>query len=706
MRLYTRGDTRFHPTRKAPKPPSTKTDVESQSKQLEAKRRSLCQKVDTTGVLTLFLGPPVLLLAVTFLVLFWWESMKAINGGDPEVYWFRIVDADWATRLITICTTAIRTVVSFQAGLATAMVAGVVLETEGIPLLQGPLYSILRAVKAAPSSLFTATDFRPHLPPFILTLVVAEVLVTAASQFLSTIYLSDFTSSTFTQSNNSTNVSLLDTEYNTASGWWTMRPAASWTFAELSEPFKEGSNFHDTGHTYRALLPFEGEEQRTKLRRYQGPAPVMDQRVICAAPPLLNMRLDATDQDEIRISGQIPMQNLSYPLSLGQDSYGPANFTCKLPSPLVWTIDTVGQSSMCIATQQRNWTVFSTEDPLVQPSGYATASVMYLVLDIVSVASVVRAGLQNVAARVAGNDGPWAIVTHGNDTRTLRASACLTNVAVQTIVVGLNSSSDNSEPTISWDRATNSYNTEAARRQLGASRTRESLASRGVLSLEPRSQWGTVLPLNDSASGDTDLPAFFLAVDVSLPTLMMSTTNYTYSPGVLLAEDGTGFYSGSAENTHIEMFQDTLNTTASPALAVQVVLARIFQMAYYEQLVKMAGTTTVSTGFSVSSSIPSQWTGFIIGTTLIATHVVIVTIITVQFARHTKSTIIGNYWQTVSQVVSNETRPILEQADTMDDAEVKRWAKRNLQNLKAHRAVRNQHDGRTTLDVVEVIRKS
>ncbi|PYI35809.1 hypothetical protein BP00DRAFT_387435 [Aspergillus indologenus CBS 114.80] len=569
MRLHTRGDTRFHPTRKAPKPPSTKTDVESQKKQLETKKRSLCQKVDTTGVLTIFLGPPVLLLAVTFLILFWWESMKAISGGDPEVYWFRIVNADWATRLITICTTAIRTVVSFQAGLATAMVAGVVLETKGIPLLQGPLYSILRAVKAAPSSLFTATDFRPHLPPFISTLVVAEVLVTAASQFLSTIYLSDFTSSTFTQSNNSTNVSLLDTEFSTASGWWTMRPAASWTFAELSEPFKEGSNFHDTGHTYRALLPFEEEEQRTKLRRYQGPAPVMDQRVICAPPPL-----------------------------------------------------------------------------------------------------------------------------------TLRVSACLINVAVETIVVGLNSSSDNPEPTISWDRTTNSYNTEAARRQLGASRTRESLASRGVLSLEPRSQWGAVLPLNDSSTGDTDLPAFFLAVDVSLPTLLMSTDNYTYSPGVLLADDGTGFYSGSAENTHVEMFQDTLNTTASPALAVQVVLARIFQMAYYEQLVKMAGTATASTGFSVSSSIPSQWTGFIIGTTLIATHVVIVTIITVQFARHTNSTIIGNYWQTVSQVVSDETRPILEQADTMDDAEVKRWAKRNLQSLKAHRAVRSQHDGRTALDMV------
>ncbi|RAL06825.1 uncharacterized protein BO97DRAFT_465635 [Aspergillus homomorphus CBS 101889] len=560
MSFYAPSDTRDHVPRHTPNA-NMECDDESQNARPKRKQRSLCQRVDTTGVLTIFLGPPFLLLAVTFLVLFWWESIKAIHGGDPEVYWFRIVNADWATRLVTICTTAIRTVMAFQAGLATAMVAGIVLETKGIPLLQGPLYSILRAVKVAPSSLFTATNFRPHLPPLISTLIIAEVLVTAASQFLSTIYLSDFANGIFTQNNNSTNVSLLDTEYSIASGWWTMRPAASWTFAELSEDFKEESNFHDTGHTFRALLPFGEETQRTKLRRYRGPAPVMDHRV------------------------------------------------------------------------------------------------------------------------------------------TLRASACLINMAVQTIVVGMNSSSDNPEPTISWDRHTKSYDTGASRRQLGASRTRESFTRRGVLTLEPRSQWGDVLPLKDSNSGDDDLPAFFMAIDVSLPTVLMSNTNYTFSPGVLLANDGTGFYSGSAETTHVEIFQDTLNATASPALAVQAVFARLFQMAYYEQLVKMANMAAASTAFSVSSSIPSQWTGFIIGTALIATHLVIVTIITIQYMRNTNSSIIGNYWQTVSQVVSEETYPILEQADGMDDGEVKRWAKRNLHNLQSHRTLRSQHNGRTALDI-------
>lgn len=698
MRLYTRGDTRFHPTRKAPKPPSTKNDEESLIKKPEYKQRSLYQKVDTTGVLTIFLGPPILLLAVTFLVLFWWESQKAIDGDNPQAYWFRIVNADWATRLVTICTTTIRAVMVFQAGLATAMVAAVVLETKGIPLLQGPLYSVLRAVKVAPSNLFTATDFRPHLPPLIYTLVVAEVLVTAASQFLSTIYLTDFADSTFTQNNNSTNVSLIDTTFSSASGWWSMPAAASWTFGELSEPFKEEANYHDTGHTFRAFLPFDDEMQRTKLRRYQGPLPIMDHRVVCASPPLTNMTLDVRDQDYISLSGDVSTGNLSYPLLIETDTPLRINFTCRLPIPFVLDNHTIGESSLCLARSQVNLTTLN-EDPLVQPHGYPIASMMFLIIDVVDTGSVIRAGSSVVAARAVRHEGPWTVVTHGTDKRTLRVSACLTNMAVQTITVGLSSSADSVEPRISWDKLTQSYNTSAPRHQLGASRRRENATERGVLTLEPRSQWGAVLRLKDLYTDEYDLPAFFMALLAALPTFMLAESGLNFSPGVLLSRLNPGFYSGNAHYDHVNMFQDTLNTTASPALAFQVLLTRIYQMAYYEELEKFKGTAVVSTAYSLTSSIPSQWTGLMIGTGLIAVHIVIVTVIAVQFLKHADNSIIGSYWQTISQIVSNETHPIFEQADRMNDEEVKRWAKRQFRNLKVRRSLRHQHNGRITLGI-------
>jgi hypothetical protein len=234
---------------------------EAEEEQPHLKGSKLWHRIDTTSVLTLFLGFPILLLAVILLALFWHESMKAIDGAEPEIYWLRVVNAGWATRSVTICTTAIRTVVAFQGGLATAMVAGIVLETTGAPLLQGPFYSMLRAVKVAPSNLWTATNFQPHLSRFIYALVLTEVLVTAASQLLSTIFLSDFANGTSAQRSNSTNANILNTTDNAGGAWWSTPPAASWTFAELSDSFEDRSGFHDTSHTFRAFLPFEEEAQ-------------------------------------------------------------------------------------------------------------------------------------------------------------------------------------------------------------------------------------------------------------------------------------------------------------------------------------------------------------------------------------------------------------------------------------------------------------
>ncbi|RAH65683.1 uncharacterized protein BO66DRAFT_395219 [Aspergillus aculeatinus CBS 121060] len=679
-------------------------DDDSQGGKASFRRKSLCQKVDTTGVIAIFLGPPMLLLAITFLVLFWWESIKAIEGEEPEAYWFRIVDADWATRLVTICTTTIRAVVSFQAGLATAMVAGIVLETRGIPLFHGPLYSILRAVKVAPSSLFTATDFRPHLPPFIYTLVVAEVLVTTVSQFLSTIYLSDFTDGTFTQSDNSTNVKLIDSGYMAANGWWTMPPAASWTFGELSEPFKEATGYHDTGHTFRAFLPFDEEAQRLTLRKFRGPVPIMDHRVVCASAPLQNLTLALSTGDDAQLSGIIPTDNLSYPLLFNEKTEPHIQFSCKVPRPYVWESSTTNETGICLtSTGILNWTVLQ-ENPLVQPGGYPDASQLFIIIDLVSEMAVLNQGFATtIDLHAVQTDGPWSMARNASGADALRVSACLTNLASQTITAGMNSSSDNQEPKLTWNNYTQGYDTEASRRQLGASRTRDSFDRRGVLALEPRSQWGQVASVKNYRTGDINgaMTGFFMAIRVSLPTFLMSYSNLTSDPGAIFSKRDTAFADAAAHQTHVDLFHDTLNATDSPALAIQALLTRIYQMCYYDQFAKFQATAASTTAFSTVESLPAQWTGFILGTVLVATHLVIVTIIIIQFIKQTDHSIIGNYWQTVSQVVSEETRPILEQADRMDDQEVKRWVKRNLQHFKSHRILRDQRNGQVSLGMVE-----
>ncbi|CAG7960829.1 unnamed protein product [Penicillium salamii] len=652
---------------------------EAEEEQCYRKPRSIWQRVDATSFLTVFIGFLLLLLAVALLALFWHDSIEAIDGAEPATYWARVVSAGWATRLVTICTTSIRTVVSFQAGVITALIAGIVLETTGIPLLHSPFYSMLRAVKVAPSNLWTATNFQPHMPRFVYALVLTEVLVTAACQFLSTIFLSDFANGTFTQRSNSTKVNILNDTSSNGDAFWTIPPAASWTFAELSHSSKaQWEVWHDTGPTFRAFLPFEEEAQRANLRHLRGPVPVIDHRVVCASPALINMTLDATMQSYVYLSGQIPTKNLTYPLLMDSDALPYINFTCKLPFIVNQNNDTVGESSLCIPNprmpnERLNWTVLN-EDPLIQPDGFPETSTLFMILDVLSATTVINTLGHIRAVHSIRTDGPWSIVSDGSaPIEALRISACLINLATQTLIVGLNSSSDNPEPKTTWDHHTQNYNTETSRLQLGVSspgNTTTSIAQRGILSLDSRSQWETFHRPADIMG--VDPTTFFRAILPEFITFFNSSLNQ----GVVLSRTTSGLMLANAHKSHVDLFQDTLITTASPALALQALLARITQMAYYAQLIKLHSPVAVTAAFSQAATIPVQWTGFAMGMLLIGIHSVIVVVVVVWFVTSTRISIIGSYWQTVAQVVSKDTQPILDVADQLNDGAVKKWAMR------------------------------
>lgn len=212
--------------------------------------------------------------------------MGAATGREPSSTWIAVVKADWTTRIVTICTAILRTVVTMQASLATAMFAGIILERIGASLVDGPFYSITRALNGSPSNLL----WTPSLPlrgtalsTVIVALILVEVTVTMGLQFLSTLLVADFGNGAYTEVSNATNLRILNDTHMALGAWWSMPPAAGWTFAEQSDPFVTGAIYHDTGHTYRAFLPYTEAVQRTSLRHFRGPTPIMDQRVACTA---------------------------------------------------------------------------------------------------------------------------------------------------------------------------------------------------------------------------------------------------------------------------------------------------------------------------------------------------------------------------------------------------------------------------------------
>ncbi|KAJ5824856.1 hypothetical protein N7447_007196 [Penicillium robsamsonii] len=114
--------------------------------------------------------------------------------------------------------------------------------------------------------------------------------------------------------------------------------------------------------------------------------------------------------------------------------------------PIQWDNNTVGETSICFPNIGSNWTVLN-EDHLIQPYGYPEASSLLMVLDVVSTAAMIGTLGYTRALRSIRTDGPWTILSNGSaHIKAIHISACLTNFAMQTLIVGMNSTPNNLEP--------------------------------------------------------------------------------------------------------------------------------------------------------------------------------------------------------------------------------------------------------------------
>ncbi|EAW17171.1 uncharacterized protein NFIA_005330 [Aspergillus fischeri NRRL 181] len=685
------------------------------------KQSSLWARLGTVSILILGLGSFMLVLFVLPLAWLWAESMAAAAGREPSSTWIAVVKAGWTTRAVTICTAILRTVVTTQASVTTAMFAGIILERVGAPLVDGPFYSMTRALNGSPTNLLwtPSLPFRgTGLSSVIVGLIFIEVSVTMAVQFLSTLLVADFGNGAFTETSNATNIRILnDTQMAPINAWWLMPPAADWTFAEQSDPFVPGPKYHDTGHTYRAFLPYKEAAQRTSLRHFHGPVPIVDQRVVCVQPALRDLRLNALYTTYALLSGQIAIANGTYPMLQGTESQSYVPFTCALPALVKFSTREQGQTSLCWPNFGVDWVVL-VEEPLVPPEpmtmkgtpvvGYPEASTMFMLLDLVSLAAF-GTGVEQDVRSVGNNDttsSPWVMVVNGTDSPAVRVTACMANLGVDTFIADLHSDWEGSEPAMSWNQPAQRYSTATTRTQLGAVLPRQPLNDRGVLALTPRSDWQFFFDAKTSSSAKLhayNAWTFTLALAGSLRNPLDTGgtpvhRNQTVDMGVMLSQYPTTIHF-NAHAKQVSLFQDTLNQTQSPAVALQALLTRICQMVYYETLLRLEQSGSAKTAFRRAALLPTHWTGFGVGMGLLLSHWVVVVIVAGLFARYTRHSSLGNHWQAVSQVYSKETVAVLEEADRMDDREVKHWVKGKGRGKEFYSVVRDKRKGRVALTV-------
>ncbi|KAJ5827326.1 hypothetical protein N7447_004089 [Penicillium robsamsonii] len=260
----------------------------------------------------------------------------------------------------------------------------------------------------------------------------------------------------------------------------------------------------------------------------------------------------------------------------------------------------------------------------------------------------------------------------GSNTAALRVSSCFTNLVSKTFTVDMASSWQNWEPRLSWDRNSNSFDTESTRRQLGAFLIPDSPNHRGVLALNPRSEWEDFdMGINAIENDFNEFEIYFHLITIFLnllPTPQQALTPPDFpraNQGILLSEANTADTS-TADRSYTDIFKDVLHDTNSPALALQALITRGTQAAYYDDLMREDPIASALTAFSSTDLIPVQLDEFVAGVSIIATHFIILALITVLFVVYTRNPMIGNSWQAVAQVVSEDMLPVFDQALPFD----------------------------------------
>jgi hypothetical protein len=123
-----------------------------------------------------------------------------------------------------------------------------------------------------------------------------------------------------------------------------------------------------------------------------------------------------------------------------------------------------------------------------------------------------------------------------------------------------------------------------------------------------------------------------------------------------------------------QIFNDIINTTNSPALAIQALTTLVWRMAYYDHITSYSEAVNPAsiTTFDLVQATDRKW-GFITLMTIIAGNIIIFFVITFFFLSNTESTFVENAWHTIAQISqSDEVWPILEKVILAPDQDVGR----------------------------------
>ncbi|RTE76036.1 hypothetical protein BHE90_009520 [Fusarium euwallaceae] len=622
----------------------------------------------------------ILVAAVAFLSWLWFKDRQ-------DETWRRVMLSGWSTQAITLTGVLIRFAIGSLGAISTSMIASIAAERHGLPKSALVEVSIARFTNDGPQSfwkhILSGATFKPWMRGIIAVLLLFEV----AAQFTSTILLTDLRAShvgSFDQDiSHRFTYDLLNTSLNEplplesfTHNYWVQKPSSSEIFAEYWKPGKTGEGIDDTGATIIGFLPLAVQSAREALRSFRGMARVVDTRVVCIRPELTARFCYETYPPSYDICGNItadlsnmPQQIWNESLKSDRRQYS-GRFKCPIlggPGDSFWKQSWIlcGDlsngvllgSSLTNATSLENSTAFGGRSWLLVDTALKNQQRP----------SMEQGQHSHPTWNLVNStgSGPWLqqwsrTMAEDGNTETeyhLRVSLCFDSslaADVENLNITASTSSNHTEPIFQYDAETNQYNTSAIRNQLGSIRhngTRNN-TGREILIISDQD-------MNASLAEIQGKPLRTPYISSTFDWLEIRNVNPFEIPQNLLSQ----------------VFTDVLNTTDSPALAIQALKTLLYRLIYYDHIstFTLAPDNATITTFELVRTPNGRW-GLIAVLSIIFGNVLLFVIVTLLFLEVTSYSFIQNAWHAVAQVSqSEEAWPLLETATLASDKDMEYW---------------------------------
>ncbi|OTA70706.1 hypothetical protein K449DRAFT_320772 [Hypoxylon sp. EC38] len=610
-----------------------------------------------------------------------WAGKGPGSGEDASSSWRNIVLRGWVTEAVTLCSLVIQVCTSAQALICTSLAAATILETTGVPLSQVAEFSTMRGANDGPWRLVylilksSVWKFLTLQPLLMLILFIG----TMATQFASTILVTDLDVAPITGYANHTQLNLSVSDgislAQPSESQWILKPTDYASFGEIPsgisvQPTSHG--FSDTGNVKRIFLPL-GHDNRTQIHHYNGRAYGINSRVACAAPVLSGvfqtfdpgakpLPFVLTMIGNISYEATFRNAGLDMPPLCADGKCLPSQFNCTMP-----TAGIPGRlgTYMCAPDLSNvidadNFTFFSDG----RSSPITPHSMVFLVTR--NNGSFDDWSFVKNVSKIPDNpnrDDEWARWTLG-DNINLDASLCFSEFLWDMSNVDLSTPHDTVEPTVPYDPKLQTADTTAVRTLLGVNPQAPTPSDRQLLTVNSISNTTT----------DSRLLHYFDGALTSgiygIPDLPSGTT---------INGDGAS-YGVSSINPFLDyaiVFQDTLNATNRPALAIQATFTIMAMEMHYANLAMLDVPEDVSITMAVPATVPVRWTGFALVVGIVCANTISIVAITAVFLLRTRFSKQGHFWHTISQLISESTVDILQASPESRDDHVEKEILKN-----------------------------